>query len=273
MDHICKTLLDAIKYSIQDSLGAPSVHKTPIGVAFSGGVDSTLLAVLCNKAKYDIVLLTVGFSKSHDVEFAHKIASKLSFKHHTSIISDRSDFTSMYNIIRKKITYTDSLSWLENTIAFYYLAQLAHQKSISKIVTANGIDELFCGYDAYRRLLESDTKRKEITTHYKHAIDNLMHQKLDNELHMFRTIEKIIRSDFGISLYQPLLHPEFCKVAYNIPLSEKITGYDDMYRKHAIRRLAREVGVPTISHEKRKKALQYGTGIHKAILKIKKNTL
>lgn len=276
MDDTCKVLLGAMKRSIRDMLGDPCAHKSPIGIAFSGGVDSTLLAIVCDSMKYDIALLTVGFSKSHDVEFSRTVASKLPFadvKHHVLAISDdASNFTSIYDNVCRHVSHADSLSWIENSIAFYHLACFAHQKSINVLVTANGIDELFCGYDAYRRILsEPGTAGRDATAHNQ-SIDDLMRQKLDNELRMFDAINQII-SEFNIVLFQPLLSANFCSVAYNIPLSEKITGPDDMYRKHVIRRLAKAVGVPNIAYEKRKKALQYGTGIHKAILKIKKRTL
>jgi len=52
-------------------------------------------------------------------------------------------------------------------------------------------------------------------------------------------------------------------------LSEKIHNSDDLYRKHIIRRLASQINVPEISCIKRKKALQYGSKIHKALLKTK----
>ncbi len=44
---------------------------------------------------------------------------------------------------------------------------------------------------------------------------------------------------------------------------------EDLIRKHAIRKLAQDVGVPEISYTKRKKALQYGTQIHKKLLKTR----
>ena len=53
------------------------------------------------------------------------------------------------------------------------------------------------------------------------------------------------------------------------PISEKIHSSDDLYRKHIIRKLAGAVGVPEISCRKRKKALQYGSKIHKSLLKTR----
>ena len=47
-----------------------TVLENSIGVAFSGGVDSTLIAKLLSDAGYDIHLLTVGFHDSHDINLS-----------------------------------------------------------------------------------------------------------------------------------------------------------------------------------------------------------
>ena len=46
-------------------------------MAFSGGVDSSLLATICKDAGYKVTLLTVGFDGSHDVEFASKVSKEM----------------------------------------------------------------------------------------------------------------------------------------------------------------------------------------------------
>ena len=51
--------------------------------------------------------------------------------------------------------------------------------------------------------------------------------------------------------------------------TEKIIDPDDLQRKHAIRKLAISCGVPEISAHKQKKALQYGSKIHKQLLKLR----
>ena len=45
-----------------------------------------------------------------------------------------------------------------------------------------------------------------------------------------------------------------------------------MQRKHAVRDLAMDYGVPEIAVKKQKKALQYGTQIHKSLLKARKTS-
>lgn len=244
-DELLSKISDAITDTVPDK---------SIGIAFSGGVDSTLLAKICSNLGYNITLLTIGFANSHDVLFAKNVNQGLKLKHEILEINP-SDFKEISIKVNQQIK-TDNLSWNENSIAFYYVAKLAQSLGISDVVTANGIDELFCGYNAYREIFLDGEKE----------ILNVMESKLDNELKMMKTVNQVTL-EFGVKVLQPLLSSNFILYAKQIPLSQKIRGKDDLLRKHAIRELAIDIGVPKLSAEKRKKALQYGTLIHKAFLK------
>lgn len=238
---------------IQNSI-KQSIHDKKIGIAFSGGVDSTLISKICSDLGYDITLLTIGFTNSHDILFAKEVNSFLNYEHKISEI-DQNKFDEIASKINKKIK-TDNLSWNENCIAFYYVAKLANNLGIKTVVTANGIDELFCGYNAYREAI-GDSENKVL---------ELMNSKLENEHKMMHAVNEVA-SEFGIKILQPLLSEQFIQYAKTIPISKKIEGKDDLLRKHIIRKLASELGIPEISTNKRKKALQYGSLIHKTLLK------
>ena len=77
-----------------------------------------------------------------------------------------------------KVINTDNLSWNENCIAFYYVSKLAKSLNLDTVITGNGIDELFCGYNAYR----------EAFTGGETKINQVMDLKLDNELKMMKTL-------------------------------------------------------------------------------------
>jgi asparagine synthase (glutamine-hydrolysing) len=251
MDEKYQELFDKIKDSITQT-----VNDKKIGIAYSGGVDSTLISKICKDMNYDITLLTIGFSESHDILFAKEVNEQLNYPHHVLEI-DPKDFPSIPSNIHEKIK-TDNLSWNENCIAFYYVSKLAKSLGLNTVVTANGIDELFCGYNAYREAFSGGESK----------INEVMEAKLDNELKMMKAVN-MIASEFGVQILQPLLSPEFIDYAKTVQISEKITDSEDIYRKHMIRKLAKQVGVPEISYNKRKKALQYGSKIHKALLKTR----
>ncbi len=233
-----------------------TMPKKRIGIAFSGGVDSTLMSKIINDLEYDVTLLTIGFSESHDILFAKEVNEQLQLPHKILEI-DGETFEKISSEINKKIQ-TDNLSWNENCIAFYYVSKLAQSLKIDTVITANGIDELFCGYNAYRDVISQGEP----------AVNELMDQKLDNELKMMMAVN-LISSEFGVQILQPLLSQEFVAFAKSVPISEKILDPEDLMRKHAIRKLAADIGVPEISYTKRKKALQYGTKIHKKLLKTR----
>jgi len=251
MSEINQKLLENIKNSISET-----VKVKKIGIAFSGGVDSTLISKICSDMNYDITLLTIGFPESHDILFAREVNEYLKYPHHILEI-DSETFQSIYSKINQTIK-TDNLSWNENSIAFYYVSKLAQSLDLDTVITANGIDELFCGYNADREAFSGGDSK----------INEVMIAKLNNELKMMKAVN-LVASEFGVKILQPLLLPKFIEFAKTIPISEKIHDSDDLFRKHIIRKLASEVDVPKLSYTKRKKALQYGSKIHKALIKTR----
>ena len=236
-----------------------TVSDNKIGVAFSGGVDSTLLAKVLKDMDYDINLLTVGFHESHDINFALEVNQILHYQHNIleiDPITFKEISLEIHSIIK-----TDNLSWNENSIAFYYVSKLAQENGLTTVVTANGIDELFCGYNAYRDAISIG----------ENEVIEMMNSKLENEKQMMVAVNNVC-SKFQVQIIQPLLSPSFIEFAKKIPISEKIHGSDDLMRKHAIRNLAIDYDVPEISARKKKKALQYGSQIHKALLKSRKTS-
>ena len=241
---------NAVKSTVSDNM---------IGVAFSGGVDSTLIAKLLKDMDYNVHLLTVGFHDSHDINFALEVNQNLDYQHDILEI-DPIPFKKIASKIHG-IIKTDNLSWNENSIAFYYVSKLAQRHGLKTVVTANGIDELFCGYNSYREAISISEKE----------VMEMMNSKLENEKQMMIAVNNVC-SEFGVKMIQPLLSPSFIEFAKKIPISEKIYGSDDLMRKHVIRNLAIDCNVPKISAQKPKKALQYGSQIHKALLKSRKTS-
>jgi len=251
MDNLVSELHTQIIQSIKRS-----VTDKKIGIAFSGGVDSSLLGKICVDLGYEITLLTIGFEDSHDIMFSQEISKIFGYNHKIEKIK----LTNFLKVSReiKKIIKTDNLSWLENSIAFYYVSKLAKHYDIKKVITANGIDELFCGYNAYRNAIKSGGAE----------VMELMESKLENEIKMMRVVNEVA-FQFGVVLIQPFLSSDFIEFAKKIPLKNKIHDSNDLLRKHTIRELALKIGVPEISSNKRKKALQYGSLIHKTLMKIR----
>ncbi|MGZ5548640.1 MAG: asparagine synthase C-terminal domain-containing protein [Nitrososphaeraceae archaeon] len=226
------------------------------GIAFSGGIDSSLLAKISSDIyKENVILLSIGFPFSHDLEFSRRIAQELNMKHFTHEIKNEE----FKNISRKVIDNLEcnNISHIENCIAFYFISFLSILNNCKLVLTANGFDELFCGYNRYRQIILQGQEQ----------INSFMKQRITNELTLVNEINKISK-EFNVKIQQPFLTKRFIDFAMKIPIEKKILGPSDNLRKHILREIAISLNVPIESAMKPKKALQYGTLIHKNLAKI-----
>jgi len=226
------------------------------GIAFSGGIDSSLLAKVSSDIyKDNVILLSIGFPLSHDLQFSRKIAHELNMKHFIYEIQNEE-----FSPIAKKVIDNlecNNISHIENCIAFYFISLLSIQNNCKLVLTANGFDELFCGYDRYRQIILDGEKR----------IKSFMAQRIINELTLVNEIN-MISKEFHVKIKQPFLAQTFIDYAMKIPIEKKIQGPSDNLRKHILREIAISLNVPIEAAMKPKKALQYGTLIHKNLAKI-----
>ncbi|HEY7756660.1 MAG TPA: asparagine synthase C-terminal domain-containing protein [Nitrososphaeraceae archaeon] len=239
-------LIDALFTTVSDNLRG--INK--IGIAFSGGIDSTLLAKICKNLNIDTTLLTIGFPDSNDIEFSKSISRKINMNHEVLEI-DKDDFLEFSKKIRNDMTCRN-LSHIENCIAFSYVAQLASNNDLNVVLTANGFDELFCGYNNFRFIFNQghETIRKTIES------------KILNELELINEIKQAVEK-YNVKIIQPFLSEGFISIAMKFPIYDKIVSDDDFLRKHIIRKIALSFEIPPEVVIRRKKALQYGSLIHK----------
>jgi asparagine synthase (glutamine-hydrolysing) len=225
-------------------------NSSSLAVAFSGGIDSSLLAKICKDIGIKVTLLTIGFPLSQDIEFSKQIAVKLDLPHKISVLMPE-QFQKDLLYVQQKIACRN-ISHIENCIAYFYIARMANQNNLQLILTANGCDELFCGYNKFRLIYDEGIKR----------IIDLIDERIANERLLLNEIDKIT-TEFGVLTKQPFFSQKFIDFAKDIPIEQKITGSNDFIRKHILRKLALSIGIPRESAMKPKKALQYGSLIHR----------
>ena len=92
-DKILQELESKLANSIKKNVGL----KDEFGIAFSGGIDSTLLAFLCKKLNLNFKLFTVSINDTEDLFWARKISGHFKLPITIKII----DFDSSFEIIKK----------------------------------------------------------------------------------------------------------------------------------------------------------------------------
>jgi len=231
-----------------------SVTQDDLGIAFSGGVDSSTLAVACKDLGKKATLLTVGFSSRRDIEVSEEVSEKLGLPLSYEVISLEELEEGVKSVL--KVIKFDRLVLLENSVCFYYVFKVASQHGIETVLSANGMDELFCGYDLYRKYVDDEKRMKEV-----------MGLLVETARRDEAEIDKVAAL-WNVSYECPFLSDSFVDFAMEIPMQYKIKGENDKLRKHILREAALKMGVPRSAALRRKKAFQYSSGIHKAIAKL-----
>ena len=90
----------------------------------------------------------------NDIKISRLISKKLQIPLIQLVVSPEELQYSLMATLRL-ITF-QRISRLENCIGFFHVFKLAFNHSISTVLSANGMDELFCGYDVYRRRYTPD---------------------------------------------------------------------------------------------------------------------
>jgi len=231
-----------------------SISVNELGVSFSGGVDSSILAVSCRDLGKKVTLITIGFSSMRDIEVSREVSRELQLPLLYKVLSLEELEEGIASTL--KIVKFDRLVLLELAVCFYFVFKIASEHGIRTVASANGLDELFCGYDLYRRYSNDEKGAREIM---KALIETARRDKAE--------IDKVAAL-WNVNYESPFLSERFVRFALNIPLQYKIRGEDDELRKHVLREAALKIGVPRLAAMRRKKAFQYSSGIHKAIGKL-----
>lgn len=224
-----------------------------IGILFSGGVDSTILAVLCKDLGMETELYAVGSQGSPDLNFAEKVADHMHLPLHIKMVDEevvREYSPSVLNAIEEW-----NLMKLGVGMTAYLASEMAHENGLRVMLSGQGADELFAGYHRYLDFYheKGEKAQKDLAG----DVENLYHVNLERD-------DKVTMAH-SVELRVPYLDLQIINTAMNIPMKYKISGEDDRLRKCILREVARELGVPKEIVKRPKKAAQYGSGIHKIL--------
>lgn len=229
-----------------------------VGILFSAGIDSTILTKISHDIGIRTTLYCVGGENSADIKFARETALKMDIPLRIKTI-DKSD---VKNYLIPVLDAIEQFNIMKIGVGMpaYIAAQMAHMDGIKVMLSGQGADELFGGYNRYIKLYEE--KGELAHQDLKEDLLNLYHVNLqrDDAVTMANSIE----------LRVPYLDMDIINTALNIPMKYKIDGKEDRLRKCILREVGAELGVPVEIVNRPKKAAQYGSGIHKMLKKVLK---
>lgn len=132
----------------------------PVGVFLSGGIDSTLVSYFAKKYIKDLHSYSIHFGdkKYSEYEYSQYASKKIGTIHHAYKLTESDASFFMDNIT----SIQDEPSGDSSCIPTYFVSKLA-SKDLKVILSGDGADELFGGYDIYYKLkMNSNLRFKKL---------------------------------------------------------------------------------------------------------------
>lgn len=238
-----KALLASMKKRTQDF--------DKVGIIFSGGIDSVIIAWLAKKMVPEVICYTGGIRGSNDIVYARQIAKKLNLKLRVNELT-QDEVEEMIPEVINTIEDTNA-GQVEVAIPVYAAVKLAHEDGINVMFSGQAADELFGGYAWYARVVEKEGYQK-LRDHMTQDLLLLYKETLERE-------DKITMAH-SIEMREPFLDIEVIRCSMGMDLKLNIKGASDILGKHVHRKLAQKLGIPKNIAYRIKEAAQHGSGMH-----------
>lgn len=123
--------------------------EVPIGVLLSGGIDSSAISYFVHKNGADLTTFNIGFPDVNEFEFSRSVAQKYGLKH----IEITTTVEKMIGNLDNYMLALDEPIGDPACMPLYILAEEL-KKHVTVVLSGEGGDELFGGYNQYRQVLD-----------------------------------------------------------------------------------------------------------------------
>ncbi len=229
-----------------------------VAVAFSGGLDSTVIAFLAKKF-VEVHLISVSLKDQPEIEHAKKAAEALNLPLQIHLYSEKA----VEKVLPRVLWLIEDANPVKTSIGIpvFWTAKEASKMGFRVMLAGQGADELFGGYKRYLNdylRYGEEFVQKTIFNDIAGMYENNFER--DSKICNFHNVEPRL----------PFATYQLAKFATSLPLQLKIESLNDLLRKTVLRKVAEGIGLPRFIVKKPKRAIQYATGVNKAIKKLAK---
>jgi len=154
-EHIIKKLTELIKESVRIRL----ISEVPLGAYLSGGTDSsTIVSMMSSFMDEPVKTFSVGFGDERfdELKYSKIVAEEFGTDHHEFIVDP-----SNVEVLPKIAWHFDEPIADPAAIPTYLLSELA-KKYVTVVLTGEGGDEIFAGYEHYKMILNVEKYSKVV---------------------------------------------------------------------------------------------------------------
>ncbi len=141
-----------VRDGIEDAVRSHLVSDVPVGLFLSGGIDSTVLgAIMAGMMEEPVQTFSVGFNEgsANELHYARLAARAIKAEHREIVVTPEQFFAALPQLV----WHEDEPIAFTSSIPLHMISCLA-KKHVKVVLTGEGADELFLGYDyRYRATL------------------------------------------------------------------------------------------------------------------------
>src|SRR5262245_52309685 len=140
-----------VRQRLEAAVRSHLMSDVPLGIFLSGGIDSSALAAMMARAVTGpIRTFAVGFSEveANELPYARMVAQAIGSEHREVLVSPSEYFAALPHLI----WHEDEPIAFTSSVPLYFVARLARDH-VKVVLTGEGADELFLGYNRYRTTL------------------------------------------------------------------------------------------------------------------------
>ncbi|MCK5111502.1 MAG: asparagine synthase (glutamine-hydrolyzing) [Arcobacteraceae bacterium] len=148
------TALKNIEEILISSIEKRLVSDVEVGSLLSGGIDSSLISAICSKiSSKQLKTFSIGYEthkQYSELNYAKTLADHINSDHHPLIINKCEFIDSLDDVLENlEEPHADPAA-----IPLYLLTKKINQTGIKTVLSGEGSDELFLGYDNYAKFLK-----------------------------------------------------------------------------------------------------------------------
>ena len=133
---------------LEETVSMRLMSDVPLGMFLSGGIDSSVIAALIKRmAPGPVKTFAVGYQEASfsELGYAAEVARSIGTEHR-SVLVGMEDF---FDALPRLIWHEDEPITWPSSVSLYFVAKLAASE-VKVVLTGEGSDELFGGYERYR---------------------------------------------------------------------------------------------------------------------------